>query len=149
VEQIVMASIPRHARSLLDAGAYARRARFLISTSRAPPSYSNKQAQRSLVGHNGKLATVIDQIEHGHHVFGAYWKHAFLKRYEKSSRYLRDFVPGSVPQRPCGFSPAPTDCPAGSVRYPGIQIHDTRIIRLPEVLLSEAVLATFELSARS
>ena len=27
----------------------------------------------------GKLATVIDQIEHGHHVFRAYWKHAFHK----------------------------------------------------------------------
>lgn len=29
---------------------------------------------------NGKLATVIDRIEHGHHVFRAYWKHAFLKQ---------------------------------------------------------------------
>jgi hypothetical protein len=27
---------------------------------------------------SGKLATVIDQIEHGHHVFRAYFKHAFL-----------------------------------------------------------------------
>ena len=31
----------------------------------------------------GKLATVLDQIEHGHHVFRAYWKNAFLKQYEK------------------------------------------------------------------
>ncbi len=38
----------------------------------------------------GKLATVIDQIEHGHHVFRAYWKHAFLKQYEKFSRFLRN-----------------------------------------------------------
>ena len=38
----------------------------------------------------GKLATAIDQIEHGHHVFRAYWKHAFLKQYEKFSRYLRN-----------------------------------------------------------
>jgi hypothetical protein len=38
----------------------------------------------------GKLASVIDQIEHGHHVFRAYWKHAFLKQYEKFSRYLRN-----------------------------------------------------------
>ena len=29
----------------------------------------------------GKIATVIDQIEHGHHVFRAYWKHGFLKQY--------------------------------------------------------------------
>ena len=28
----------------------------------------------------GKLATVIDRIEHGHHVFRAYFKHAFLKQ---------------------------------------------------------------------
>jgi len=39
---------------------------------------------------NGKLATVIDQIEHGHHVFRAFWKHAFLKQYEKFSRFLRN-----------------------------------------------------------
>jgi hypothetical protein len=39
---------------------------------------------------SGKLATVIDQIEHGHHVFRAYFKHAFLKQYEKFSRYLRN-----------------------------------------------------------
>jgi hypothetical protein len=39
---------------------------------------------------HGRLATVIDQIEHGHHVFRAYWKHAFLKQYEKFSRYLRN-----------------------------------------------------------
>ena len=38
----------------------------------------------------GKLATVIDQIEHGQHVFRAYWKNAFLKQYEKFSRYLRN-----------------------------------------------------------
>jgi hypothetical protein len=31
----------------------------------------------------GKLATVIDQIEHGHHVFRVNWKQAFLKQYEK------------------------------------------------------------------
>ena len=36
----------------------------------------------------GKLATLIDQIEHGHHVFRVYWKNAFLKQYEKFSRFL-------------------------------------------------------------
>src|ERR1700756_7730 len=39
---------------------------------------------------SGKLATVIDQVEHGHHVFRAYFQHAFLKQYEKFSRYLRN-----------------------------------------------------------
>src|SRR5260370_9662843 len=38
----------------------------------------------------GKLGTVIDQIEHGHHVFRAYWKNAFLKQYEKFSTLLRN-----------------------------------------------------------
>jgi hypothetical protein len=28
----------------------------------------------------GKLGAVIDQIEHGHHVFRAYWKNAFRTR---------------------------------------------------------------------
>jgi hypothetical protein len=42
----------------------------------------------------GKLATVIDQIEHGHHVFRAYWKHAFLKQYEKfPGSSATNFVP--------------------------------------------------------
>jgi len=37
----------------------------------------------------GKLGTVIEQIEHGHHVFRAYWKNALLRQYEKFSRFLR------------------------------------------------------------
>jgi hypothetical protein len=37
-----------------------------------------------------KLGTVIDQIEHGHHVFRAYWKNAFLKQYEKFCTSLRN-----------------------------------------------------------
>ena len=39
---------------------------------------------------SGKLATVIDQIEHGHYVYRAYFKHAVLKRYEKVSTFLRN-----------------------------------------------------------
>jgi hypothetical protein len=39
---------------------------------------------------HGKLATVIDRIEHGHHVFRAYFKHAFLKQYEKFATFLRN-----------------------------------------------------------
>jgi hypothetical protein len=38
----------------------------------------------------GELATVIDRIEHGHHVFRAYFKHAFLKQYEKFATFLRN-----------------------------------------------------------
>ena len=149
---------------------------------------------------NGKLVTVIDQIEHGHHVFRAYWKHAFLKQYEKFSRYLRNELCSnnlrdfglkkgldhlaavrerfkSITDRFAGFQAqclnVHVDFPLlqrialpvtlGSVRYPGIKIHDTRIIRLLEVLLHggntvggctakqihQAVLITFQLSAKS
>jgi hypothetical protein len=121
---------------------------------------------------NGKLATVIDQIEHGHHVFRAYWKHAFLKQYEKFSRFLRNELCSNnlrdfglkkgldhldavrkrfqtITDRFTGFQAqclnVHVDFPllqkialpitVGSVRYPGIKIHDTRTIRLLEILL--------------
>jgi len=147
----------------------------------------------------GKLATVIDQIEHGHHVFRAYWKHAFLKQYEKYSRYLRNELCSNnlrdfglkkgldhlddarkkfqtVTDRFAGFQAqclnVHVDFPLlqrlalpttlGSVRYPGIKIHDPRTIRLLEVLLHngitvggwtarqihKAVLTTFQLAAK-
>jgi hypothetical protein len=38
----------------------------------------------------GKLATVIEQIEHGHHVFRVNSKNALLRQYEKFSRFLRN-----------------------------------------------------------
>jgi hypothetical protein len=38
----------------------------------------------------GNLATVIDQIEHGHHLFRAYFKSGFLKQYGKFSTFLRN-----------------------------------------------------------
>jgi hypothetical protein len=40
--------------------------------------------------HRGKLLTVIDQVEHGHHVFRAYFRNAVLRQYEKFSIYLRN-----------------------------------------------------------
>jgi hypothetical protein len=145
----------------------------------------------------GKLATVIEQIEHGHHVFRAYWKNSFLKQYEKFSRFLRNELCSNnlrdfglkkgldhldaVRQRFQAITDRFADCQAqwlnvhvdfpllqrlalpvtiGAVRYPGIKIHDTRIIRLFEVLLHggntvggwtarqihEAVLTSFQLS---
>jgi hypothetical protein len=145
----------------------------------------------------GKLATVIDQIEYGHHVFRAYWKNAFLKQYEKFSRFLRNELCSNnlrdfglkkgldhldavrkrfqvITDRFAGCQAqwlnVHVDFPllqrlalpvtAGSVCYPGIKIHDTRIIRLLEVLLHggnsvggstakqihQAVLTTFQLS---
>ncbi len=38
----------------------------------------------------GKLATVIEPIEHGHHVFRVNFKNALLRQYEKFSRFLRN-----------------------------------------------------------
>jgi len=148
----------------------------------------------------GKLATVIDQIEHGHHVFRANWKHAFLKQYEKFSRFLRNELVSNnlhdfglkkgldhldavrkkfqiITDRFAGFQAQSlnvhVDFPLlqrialpitiGTVRFPGIKIHDQRIIRLLEVLLHngstvggwtvkqihEAVITTFQLSAKT
>jgi hypothetical protein len=150
--------------------------------------------------HRGKLATVIDQIEHGHHVFRAYFKSAFLKQYEKFSTFLRNELCSNnlsdfglkkgldhldavrqtfqaITDRFAGFQAqwlnVHVDFPLlerialpiaiGSVRYPGIKIHDTRVIRLCEVLLHggthvggwtanqihQAVLTTFHLSDKS
>jgi hypothetical protein len=147
--------------------------------------------------HRGKLFTVIDQIEHGHHVFRAYFKNAILRQYEKFSIFLRNELCSNnlydfglnkgldnldevrqkfltIIARFAGFQAqwlnVHVDFPLlqrialpitiGSVRYPGIKIHDTRLIRLLEVLLHgsthvggwtareihHAVLTTFDLS---
>ena len=148
----------------------------------------------------GKLATVIDRIEHGHHVFRAYFKNAFLKQYEKFSTFLRNELVSNnladfrlkkgldhldavrerfqtITARFAGFQAqwlnVHVDFPLlqrlalpitiGAVRYPGIKIHDPRVIRLLEVLLHggsqvggwtakqihHAVLTTFHLSERA
>ena len=148
----------------------------------------------------GKLATVIDQIEHGHHVFRAYFKNAFLKQYEKFSTFLRNELTSNnlndfglrkgldhldavratfqaITDRFAGFQAewlnVHVDFPllqrlarpitVGAVRYPGLKIHEPRIIRLFEVLMHggpqlggwtarqihHAVLTTFDLSEKS
>jgi hypothetical protein len=145
----------------------------------------------------GKLATVIDRIEHGHHVFRAYFKNAFLKQYEKFATFLRNELVSNnladfrlkkgldhldtvrqrfqtITDRFAGFQAqwlnVHVDFPLlqrlalpitiGAVRYPGIKIHEPRVIRLLEVLLHggshvggwtakhihHAVLTTFHLS---
>jgi hypothetical protein len=60
---------------------------FRFHTTRDPHGDCAQRLHRRL---SGKLATVIDQIEHGHHVFRVYFKHAFLKQYEKFSTFLRN-----------------------------------------------------------
>jgi hypothetical protein len=148
----------------------------------------------------GKLATIIDRIEHGHHIFRAYFKHAFLKQYEKFSTFLRNELDSNnlvdfhlkkglehleavrqrfqtITDRFAGFQAqllnVHVDFPllqrlalpitVGAVRYPGIKIHEPRVIRLFEVLLHggshlggwtakqihNAVLTSFHLSGAS
>ena len=150
--------------------------------------------------HRGKLASVIDRIEHGHHVYRAYFKNAFLKQYEKFSTFLRNELCSNnltdfglkkgldhldavrqtfqaITGRFTGFQAQWLNVHAefpllqrialpitiGAVRCPGIKIHETRVIRLLEVLLHgstyvggwtakeihAAVLATFHLSDRA
>jgi hypothetical protein len=121
---------------------------------------------------HGKLATVLDEIEHGHHVFRAYFKNAFLKQYEKFSTFLRNELCSNnlrdfglrkgldhldavrqkflaITDRFAGLQAQwlnvhvdfpllqrlALPCTIGSVRYPGIKLHETRTLRLLEVLL--------------
>jgi hypothetical protein len=148
----------------------------------------------------GKLSTVVEQIEHGHHIFRAYWKNGFLKQYEKFSTFLRNELCSNnlfdfglkkgldhllaVKQRflqitdrfaslQAHWLNVHVDFPLlqrlalpltiGSVRYPGIKIHETRIIRLLETLLHggtqaggwsakqihQAILTSFHLSDKT
>ena len=148
----------------------------------------------------GKISTVIEQIDHGHHVFRANFKNALLRQYEKFSRFLRNELLSNnltefglrkgldhldavrrkfqaITDRFAGFQAqclnVHVDFPLlqrlalpviiGSVRYPGIKIHDSRIIRLLEVLLHgsntvggstakqihQAVLASFQIPANT
>ena len=120
----------------------------------------------------GKLNTTLEQIEHGHHIFRAYCRNAFIKQYEKFSTFLRNEICSNnladfglkkgldhlaavrtrflaVTDRFAAFQAqwlnVHVDFPllqklalpitAGTVRFPGIKIHDTRMIRLMEVLL--------------
>lgn len=145
----------------------------------------------------GKLNTTLEQIEHGHHIFRAYFKHAFVKQYEKFSTFLRNEICSNnlsdfglkkslehlaaVRERFLAitdrFATFQAQClnvhvefpllqrlalpiTVGTAKFPGIKIHDTRAIRLMEVLLHggttvggwtakqihQAILTSFELS---
>ena len=146
----------------------------------------------------GKLQSVLEKIDHGHHVFRACGRNAVLRMYEKFSTFLRlealsnnlkDFglnksldnleavrqKLAAVTDRFAAFEAEAlnvhVDFPlfqrmalpitSGGSRVPGIKIHDTRIIRLMEVLLHsgtkiggwrtaqihESILAAFGLQA--
>lgn len=120
----------------------------------------------------GKLQTVLERIDHGHHVLRACAKSAVLRMYEKYATFLRvealsnnlkDFglrkslehisevrkTLAAVTDRFAAFEAealnVQVDFPlfqrlalpivAGHTKVPGIKIHDTRMIRLMEVLL--------------
>ena len=144
----------------------------------------------------GKLHTTLEQIAHGHHIFRAYFKHAFVKQYEKFSTFLRNEICsnnlsdfrlkkglehlGAVREKFLAitdrFAAFQAPClnvhvefpllqrlalpiTVGTAKCPGIKIHDTRMIRLMEVLLHggttvggwtarqihEALLTTFQI----
>jgi hypothetical protein len=146
----------------------------------------------------GKLHTTLEQIEHGHHIFRAYFKHAFVKQYEKFSTFLRNEICSNnltdlglkkgldhlavvrekflaITER---FATFQAQClnvhvefpllqrlalpiTVGTAKFPAIKIHDTRMIRLMEVLIHggttvggwtakqihDAILTAYELSA--
>ncbi len=147
---------------------------------------------------SGGNSPTLEQIEHGHHIFRAYFKHAFVKQYEKFSRFLRNEICSNnlsdfglkkgldhlaavrdrflaITDRFATFQAQSLNVhvefpllqrlalPIRSVpsEFPGIRIHDTRMIRLMEVLLHggttvggwtarqvhDAVLTAFQLSA--
>jgi hypothetical protein len=145
----------------------------------------------------GKLSSVLERTEHGHHVLRAYAKNAVMRMYEKFSTFLRlealsnnlkDFglnkgldnldkvrrLLGSVTDRFAAFEAQALDVhvdfplfqrlalpiPRRRGKTPGIKLHDTRMLRLMEVLLHtgtrvrgwraaqihEAILASFTLT---
>jgi hypothetical protein len=146
----------------------------------------------------GKLTSVLERTEHGHHVLRAYAKNAVMRMYEKFSTFLRlealsnnlkDFglnkgldnlddvrrVLAAVTDRFATFEAQALDVhvefplfqrlalpiPRGTAKIPGIKLHDTRTLRLMEVLLHsgttvlgwrtadihQAILASFGLTA--
>jgi len=159
---------------------------------------SGRKARISLGLWAGKLNTVVEQIEHGHHILRAYYRNAFIKQYEKFSTYLRNEACSNnlvdfglkkgldhlaqvrekllaVTDRFATFQAqwlnVHADFPllqrlalpiaVGTAKYPGIKIHDARMIRLMEVLLlsgtvvsgwnarqiHEAILTSFRIGA--
>src|SRR5271157_5424938 len=123
----------------------------------------------------GKLQSVLEKIEHGHHVFRACGKNAVLRMYEKFSTFLRlealsnnlkDFglkksldnldavreKLAAATDRFAAFEAEAlnvhVDFPlfqrlalpitSGLRKTPGIKIHDTRMLRLMELLLHTA-----------
>jgi hypothetical protein len=148
----------------------------------------------------GKLTSVLERTEHGHHVLRAYAKNAVMRMYQKFSTFLRlealsnnlkDFglnkgldnldqvrhLLGAVTDRFAAFEAQALNVhvdfplfqrlalpiPHGAAKIPGIKLHDTRMLRLMEVLLHagtkvlgwrtieihQAILSSFSLTPES
>jgi hypothetical protein len=148
----------------------------------------------------GKLSSVLERTDHGHHVLRAYAKNAVMRMYEKFSTFLRlealsnnlkDFglnkgldnldkvrrALGAVTERFAALEAQALDVhvdfpvfqrlalpiPTGKHKIPGIKLHDTRMLRLMEVLLHhgtkvlgwpasdvhQAILSSFALTVQS
>src|ERR1019366_6820545 len=110
-------------------------------------------AQRGLLQYPGRLRSEE----------GAGPSRRGARKAPRGDRPIRRF-PGPMAERACRLSAAPTASTAitvGTAKYPGIKIHDTRMIRLMEVLLHggtvvsgwttrqihEAILTTFRIGA--
>jgi hypothetical protein len=61
---------------------------YLLTAHRIAYLFGQKLTRRFA----GKLQNVMERIEQGQHVFRAYWKHSFLKQYEKCQTFLRNEV---------------------------------------------------------
>ena len=58
---------------------------FLLTADRVTALFGGQRRKRI----NGKLQNVFERMDHGMHVFRTYWRHSFLKQYEKASTFLR------------------------------------------------------------
>jgi hypothetical protein len=120
----------------------------------------------------GKLHTMLEKVDHGHHVLRIYCKSLVARMYEKFGTFLRvevcvnrlkdlglnkglEQLPAlrekliAVTDRLAGveadllnvhvdfpmFERLAKPVTAGSTKIPGIKIHDTRMLRLMEILL--------------
>jgi len=58
---------------------------YLLTADRIAQLFGQRLTKRF----KGKLQTVVERIEHGHHVLRTYCRNSFLKAYEKASTFLR------------------------------------------------------------
>lgn len=169
---------------------------FALSADKVAQIFGTRISRRV----RGKLYSLLDRLDHGHHVFRVYCKSLVARMYEKFSTFLRLEICvnrlkdlglnkgldnlqalrtklAAATDRFAGFEAESlnvhVDFPlfqrlalpitSGRSKIPGIKIHDTRIVRMMEVLLHggtqlhgwrstelrQAILTTFALCAET